>query len=73
MSLRITVTTTVQLLQFMSISISYSQLFQKGATFNFLGKKLRNQIYFPQNLIANQVVGMLGVFNSGSFVFLSGM
>ena len=34
--------------------------------FNFLGKKLINQIYIPQNLIANQVIGMLGVFNSGS-------
>ena len=34
--------------------------------FNFLGKELINQIYFCQNLIANQVVGMLGVFNSGS-------
>ena len=42
----------------------FNQLFQKGAMFNFLGKKLRN---FPQYLIADQVLEQLGVFISSSF------
>ena len=45
-----------------------NQLFQKGATFNFLGKKLRNQVYFPKNLISDQVLGTLDVFSSDSLL-----
>jgi len=32
-----------------------NQLFQQRATFNFLGKKIRNQNFFTKNLITDQV------------------
>ena len=46
-----------------------NQLFQQRATFNFLGKKIRNQNFFTKNLITDQVLGNLGVFICGSLFY----
>ena len=46
-----------------------NQLFQQRATFNYLGKKIRNQNFFTKNLITDQDVGNLGVFNCGSLFY----